>query len=188
MIIYPENRSGFDKVFARIHIANSSPKGISDVSTFLILYVFRAKISCHLTRLKVKRRNQQFWSRHTTFKDLSLIWKFWWNWVTMPCSNWLSALQMTKSRSISRSPEAMVAQGRGRPSEVLSRSTLILIRPYSQKKLNRKKLNLALMPIPAKTFFRNLGLGFRFWMTSWLRSLSRIIQTKRVAILHSDFH
>ena len=35
MIIYPENRSGFDKVFARIHIANSSPKGISDVSIFL---------------------------------------------------------------------------------------------------------------------------------------------------------
>ena len=31
MIIYPENRAGFDKVFARIHINNCNPKGI-DVS------------------------------------------------------------------------------------------------------------------------------------------------------------
>ena len=28
MIIYPENRSGFDKIFARIHINNSNPKAI----------------------------------------------------------------------------------------------------------------------------------------------------------------
>lgn len=143
MIIYPENRSGFDKVFARIHIANSSPKGISDVSTFFIFYVCRAKISCHLTKLKVKRKNQPFWSHHTTCKDLSLIWKFWWNWATMPCSSWLSARQMTKSRNISRSPEAMVARERGRLWEVSSRSTLILTRHFSQKKLNRKRLNLA---------------------------------------------
>lgn len=26
LIIYPENRSGFDKVFARIHINNANPK------------------------------------------------------------------------------------------------------------------------------------------------------------------
>ena len=31
MIIYPENRAGFDKVFARIHINNCNPKGL-DVS------------------------------------------------------------------------------------------------------------------------------------------------------------
>jgi hypothetical protein len=59
MIIYPENRSGFDKVFARIHIANSSPKGISDVSIAIPnLNVFRVKTLCPLTKSKVKRRNQ----------------------------------------------------------------------------------------------------------------------------------
>lgn len=43
MIIYPENRSGFDKVFARIHIANSSPKGISDGQNFMSSYQIKSQ-------------------------------------------------------------------------------------------------------------------------------------------------
>lgn len=34
MIIYPESRSGFDKVFARIHITNSNPRPDSSQNFF----------------------------------------------------------------------------------------------------------------------------------------------------------
>jgi len=39
MIVYPENRAGFDRVFGRIHVNNVNPKGPGDVSKFLLLHL-----------------------------------------------------------------------------------------------------------------------------------------------------
>lgn len=108
----------------------------------------------------------------------------------MRCSNLPNAPLRIKFKSILRSQEAMEEHARGRLSEVLYRLTHILTRPYFQKRLNRKRLNLALMPILARMSFRNLERDFRFWTMSLQPFLSRIAQTRReqVAILHLAFH
>lgn len=46
MIIYPENRSGFDKIFARIHINNSNPKAHEGQNFFNAYQIKSQKEKC----------------------------------------------------------------------------------------------------------------------------------------------
>lgn len=70
MIIYPENRSGFDKIFARIHINNTHSKAMEvsiitiKFSDYLIDNSFhqshRAKTSSHHTKSNRRKRSVRF--------------------------------------------------------------------------------------------------------------------------------
>jgi len=46
MIIYPENRTGFDKIFARIHINNTNPKAIEGQNFFSAYQIKSQKEKC----------------------------------------------------------------------------------------------------------------------------------------------
>jgi hypothetical protein len=43
MIIYPESRSGFDKVFARIHINNANPNKMNEGQNFFASYQIKSQ-------------------------------------------------------------------------------------------------------------------------------------------------
>ena len=43
MIIYPQNKSGFDKIFARIHINNSNPRNADSGQKFFSQYTIKSQ-------------------------------------------------------------------------------------------------------------------------------------------------
>ena len=117
MIVYPENRTGFDKVFARIHINNTNPKGNEvSLAQFLIVITFRDKTFSRASRSNHRKRRMQFWYRSIIFPVFWRTSRFSSSSGTMPCLSSHSATKGIRSKNSSRLLAARALPRRKRPS------------------------------------------------------------------------